>query len=521
MNATQGEEHAAKRAQEALGRLLRPRSELIAERRVMAQDLAKDLGQEHLSSPMFLVDPDEAISSSSTLQERQRVFVESLQRNVELQRELSRLRAEHRTGFSATSPASSSTRANAERRLLEEQLECSRLEREHQKLEAFKKSYEEFNGRSAATPEFLDPNVMFSNCAPFPDLPKNLIEGFTKNEEAPHQEAEEMVLRLRKATFREKLILEYEQQQLNELKVNHSHSLGNSSPEAQMAALNAVKTSLVNWIENMLSKAGEGESGDGNGSSKNNGNEDLDRETQRVNIEKEYNRHIELRKQIMASVSLLGKSKKATGHEDVSRPPPAPVTSAPIAPEPQTYLLIPYLERLQSLSQEQRGLVQEKAHINTTISRQQQDTNKALRRLAQDSKLLSKYPQAKPENLLAGISFSKATKSASITDQIRPWLFAADSAKIVTLEAAAEAVDRGQMPLEDAMQALHQVSLLQDKGPLQAPEDGDAEFAKEDEISGTIGEVRAGKKRASKKPTMDRPKSIWSILDGNLGLINE
>ncbi|KAK5628102.1 hypothetical protein RRF57_003817 [Xylaria bambusicola] len=515
MNATRGENFAAKRAQEALGRLMRPRSELIAEKRVMAQELAKDLGQEHLSSPIFLVDPDEPISLSSTLQERRRIFIESLQRNVVLQRELSRLRAEHRISLSAAIPPSSSTRANAERTLLEEQLECSRLEKEHQKLEAFKKSYEEFNGRSAAAPDFPDPTVIFSNCAPFPELPKNLIEEFTKNEEAPHQEAEELVLRLRKATFREKLMLEHEQQHLNELQANYFHNLGNMSLEVQVTALNAVKTSLVNWIESMLSKAGEGESGEANGSLKNNENEDLDHEKQRAIIEKEYKRHIELRKQIMASIFLLGKPKKVAGPEEVSRLPP-PVTSAPISSEPQTYLLITYLERLQSLSQEKKGVVQEKAHISTTIARQQQDTNKALRRLAQDSKLLSKYPQPKPENLHASLSFSKATKNVSITDQIQPWLFAADSAKIVTLEAAAEAVDRGQMPIEDAMQALHQVFLLQDKGPLQAAETGDVECAKEHAANSNIGEIRAGK-----KPAMDRSKSIWSILDGNLGLINE
>ncbi|KAJ3579236.1 hypothetical protein NPX13_g1328 [Xylaria arbuscula] len=502
------EDLATKRAQEALRRLLRPRGELVMEKRAMAQSLAQNLGQEKLSNPIFLVDPDEPISASDALDEKQKRFIEAVQKNVKLQKELSTLRAEQRAGISATtsSPASSS-RADAERRLLEEQLECSRLEKEHRKLEAFKRFYEELNSQPAAAPEFMDPKIMFRKCAPFPELPKDLVEGFTKNEETPHQEAEELVLQLRKATFREKLILEHEQQRLNEMKAIRSDNPETASPEAQVAALNAVKTSLVDWIETMLSKAGEGESEEAKTSPvKYDEFENQARATKQADIKKQYESHIELRKQIMASITQLREPKiLAQSHrEEVSKP--APAIAVPTIPEPQAYLLTPYLEKLQTLSQEQKGLVQEKAHINSTLARQQQETNKALRRLATDSQLLSKYPQPKPEKSLSGLSFAKATKSASITDQIQPWLFAADSAKIVTLEAVAEAVDKGQMSIEDAMQALYQVSMLQNKGPLQVADEG----------NGASSEERTGK-----KSTGDKPKSIWSILDGNLGLINE
>ena len=513
MNTTTDEDFAAKRAREALGRLLRPRGELIAERRAMAQDLAQSLGQEKLSSPLFLVDPGELISVLNTPEEKQKMFIEAVQKNVKLQKELSRLRAEQRVGNSAATSTQSSSHADAERGLLEEQLECSRLEKEHQKLEAFKRFYEELNSRPAAAPGFLDLKIMFSKCAPFPELPENLVEGFTKNEEAPHRDAEELVLQLRKATFREKLILEHEQQRLNELKADHSSNPKNPSPEAQVAALNAVKSSLVDWIETMLSKAGEGESEEASNSPKKyNENEDLARVSKQADIKKQYERHVELRKQVMASIAQLRHPKKlAQPLGEVSKH--APAVSVPKVPEPQFYLLTPYLERLQSLSQEQKGLVQEKAHISSTIARQQQDANKALRRLAQDSRLLAKYPQPKSEKSLSSLSFAKATKSASVADQIQPWLFAADSAKIVTLEAVAEAVDEGQMSIEDAMQALHQVSILQNKGPLRLPEDGDTRHAREAEGGSADSKKRTGKG--------DKTKSIWTILDGNLGLINE
>ncbi|TGJ86920.1 hypothetical protein E0Z10_g1801 [Xylaria hypoxylon] len=522
MDMTPEEELAAKRAREALERLLRPRGELIAEKRAMAQTLAHSLGREQLNSPISLIDLDKPVSLSDAPQEKQREFIEAVQKNIKLQKELSRLRAEHKAAVSAATPAPSSTRADAERRLLDEKLECNRLEKERQRLEALNKSYEELDRQPTAAPDFLDPKVMFRDCAPFPELPKELVEGFTKDQEPPDQEAEELVSRLRKASLRQKLLHEHDQHKLEELKAKYPIDPKDVPPEAQVEALNAVKNSLVYWIETMLSKAGEGESEETGGSpNKKNESDDFDRDAQLVEIEKDYKRHIELRKQIMASMSQLRKLRELPRPQEEIQES-VPVASLPAGPEPQTYLLTPYVEKLQTLSREQKGLVQEKAHINATIARQQQDTNKTLRRLAQDSKLLSKHAQPKSEKPQSSLSFAKATKSASVTEQIQPWLFAADSAKITTLEAVAEAVDKGQMSIEDAIQALDQVSMLQNKGPLKVPDDGDVGSAKGDmEFAKNEKGGASADKRSEKKSTKDEQKSIWSALDGNLGLINE
>ncbi|KAI0409732.1 hypothetical protein F4802DRAFT_545289 [Xylaria palmicola] len=523
MDSTPEGELAARQARDALARLLRPRGELIVEKRAAAQELAQHLGQEKLSSPVFLVDPEKPLAVPGAAQAKQRSFVEAVQKNVKLQKELSRLRAEHRSAFVDSASATSLARADAEKQLLEEQLECNRLAKERQKLEAINKCYEELGRQPAAAADFLDPTAMFRGCAPFPELPRELVEGFTKEQEAPDQEAQELVLRLRKSTLRQKLVLENDQRKLEELKAKHPVDPRDLPPEAQMEALNAVKNSLVNWIETMLSRAGEGESEEGDGSSsKENAGDDAERSAQLADIDKEYRRHIDLRKQIMASMSQLRGLKESPRPQEEARRPVS-VGPSPAVPEPHTYLLTPYLEKLQALSREQKGLVQEKTHINATIARQQQETNKTLRRLAQESKLLSRHAPSKSETPHSGLSFAKATRNASVTEQIQPWLFAADSAKIATLEAVAEAVDRGQTSIGDAMQALDRVSMLQNKGPLQVPEDGGArpagrcgEPVREAEKSGANVERRAEKKSAN-----EEQKSIWSALDGNLGLINE
>ncbi|KAI1132082.1 hypothetical protein F5Y10DRAFT_232024 [Nemania abortiva] len=523
MDTTTEEKLAARRAHEAIERLLRPRGELMAEKRATAQKLAQSIGQEQLSSPIFLIDPDQPISLSDAPHEKQREFIAAVQKNIKLQKELSRLRAEHRAAVSAADPAPSLARADAERSLLEEQLECNRLEKERQRLEALNKCYEQLDRQPVAAQDFLDRNVMFRDCAPFPELPKELVEGFTKDQEAPDRETHEMISRLRKATLRQKLVLDHDQRKLEGLKSKHPINPKDLPPGTQVAALNAVKNSLVNWIETMLSKAGEGESEEAEGSpNKANESKTFDRDAQLADIEKEYKRHIELRKQIMASISQLRELK------DLPQPQEKVQESVPSVPlssgsEPQTYLLTPYLEKLQALSREQKGFVQEKAHINAAITRQQQETKKVLRRLTQESKLLSKYAPPKSEQPHSSLSFARATKSASIAEHIQPWLFAADSAKISTLEAVAEAVDQGQVYIEDAMHALDQVSMLQNKGPLQVLEHAETGSTEEDaellgrdkRSSGSVGKCNG------KRTTKDGQKSIWSALDGNLGLINE
>ncbi|KAI0397896.1 hypothetical protein F5Y17DRAFT_295758 [Xylariaceae sp. FL0594] len=529
----------AGRAREAVERLLRTQVDLSAETRAVAQQLAQVLGQGRLVNPISLVSSDTTISVAGVPDGQQKRFIEAAQKNIELQKELARLRAEHEAAAAtaAAIPAPSADKAEAERAQLRDHLECIRLARVRKRLEALERFHQHMDNQPAAAPDFLDPKVMFKDCAPLPELPKELVEGFTRDEGAPDQKIQELVSRFRKAALRQQLVLERDRRKLEALRAKHPINPRDIAPELQVKALTAVKSALVDWIETMLSKAGEGddEAGDesGEGATNSPGKTDqpepanFDVEARLADIQREYERHVELRKRLMSSMARLRKLAAAEPPEEkeVAQDPAEldVVSPAELNPEPQTYLLTPYLESLQSLSQEQKTLVQEKAYINATMARQQQEANKALQRLAQKSKLLAKYappPQSAEERSHANPSFSDATKAkkgASITEQIEPWLFAADSAKIATLESVAEEVDKGQIFIEKAMESLNQVSMLQNKGPLRVPpppveggEDGsgrsESESAAQEE-----GQIKCGEKKGS----------LWATLDGNLGLINE
>ncbi|KAI1333444.1 hypothetical protein F5Y16DRAFT_14087 [Xylariaceae sp. FL0255] len=526
------EESLHQRAHRSLMRLLPSQGELSAVERTMTDKLAQSLGQRQLLQPISLIDPATIIDLSKVPEGQHEALLEAIQKNVTLQKKLADQRAQlSAVGLEDSVPTRSSTsakssRAEAEKKLLEAQLEVNQLEKECSRLEVLQSYFKKLDRMPAASPGYLDPKHAFKDCVPFPQLARELVEGFTK-QQSPDQEIQELVSRFRRANLRQKLVLQRDERRLEELKARTGQVDPNDAPlEVQVEALKAVKTSLVNWIETMLSKAGEGEAeepdGDlsptkpGSGTVK---GEDFDYKTRLAQFEGEWQRHIQLRRQIeanMAEVQSLRASIMAA-EEEPQQPRSQRLSTEPASPqrEPQTYLLTPYLNKIAALSREQKGMIQEKGYINSMIARQQQETRDTLRRFAQESELLSKYPspsQSEKSRSQEDGRLQLGGKRSTVESQVQPWLFAADSAKIATLESVAESVDAGQIAIDDAMQALDEVHRLQNKGELQLPGEVTSE-PKEDE--------QWSEGHARKKSINVERKSIWSMLDGNLGLINE
>ncbi|KAI5923276.1 hypothetical protein F4810DRAFT_669604 [Camillea tinctor] len=578
MDKTQ-EEDLCKRAREALEHRIRPQDEVMAVKKLMAHHLAQSLGMEQLSIPLSLVDTDTTVKPSDKLLGSQRDYIEAVQRNIRAREEFAKLQSE----LAAAMPAEPvpSEEDDPETELLELQLEVNRLEQERDRLKVINKHLDVLSEQPAASPDFLKPEVMFKGCEPLPEMPKELMDGFTREGEGDgrDQEVQELLSRLQKAVLRNKLLAKREKQKLDDLQARQPIDPTSLPPEAQLHALNAVKDHLINWIENMLSKAGDG---DGEGDSElggespskpqkkgsaATGDQKVDHAAQIAEIQKEYERHVELRQQIMTSLAQLKKLQDDQAQDDKTKnkkpkqnPGPeeasAPAAAVSSRPEPTAYLLTPYLERLQAISREQKGLIQEKSHINAVLTRQHQETTKILDHLADESQLLSRYPAAattKPTDSGSGsgssrrgksrISFGEATRAASsaaanrpnVTALVEPWLFAADSAKIATLEAVAEKVEEGQMAVEEAMRSLSEVRKLlnredeEEKEPGGAEQEGSSSALPEDDDLWLAGDdggkgVRKNtekRKNTKKKPEKEEGKSIWSKLDGNLGLINE
>ncbi|KAI1804028.1 hypothetical protein F4811DRAFT_302633 [Daldinia bambusicola] len=521
------EKKLCEQTREVLNHRIRPRDEVTAVRRRLAHDLAQSLGAEELSSPLSLIDSETTVKPHEALQGIYREYVEAARRNIEIRSSFTALQEEH---DAATASLPSASDEDQQAQLLQLQIEVNALEQEHERLSVVDKYLEELNRQPAAAPDFLDPEVMFKGCTPLPELPKELIEGFTQDQDAPNREIQALLARLQSAVLRNKLLAQQEKQNFEKLKAKNPIDPGRLPPEVQLEALNAVKDSLINWIEIMLSKAG-GEEDEASPESPRNprqGDETFDREAHMAEIQREYQKHIDLRKEIVASMAQLEqlnrrKPEKPEHRQQLQFDGFTPRSSTSNAAS-EAFLLTPYLEKLQAISREQKGLIQEKSHINASLAKQQQELSQTLEHLIQESHLLPKYPAKRSEKPRQ--SFGSATRGAGkahVTDQIEPWISAAHSAQIATLEAVFEKVEEGQVAAEDAMQALDEVRRLRNKEKTdqeEAPEEGaGAEhdmWIGEDEDSGT--RVRKHREKKVEKP---KGQSIYARLDGNLGLINE
>ncbi|KAI0176262.1 hypothetical protein GGR52DRAFT_540197 [Hypoxylon sp. FL1284] len=520
------EKELRERAREVIEQRLRPREDAIAIKRHLTQDLARSLGAEQLSSPLSLIDLDTTVTPSDALQGVYREYVEAARRNVEIRTEFAKLQEEH---DEATASLPTSSEDDLQERLLELQLEVNALEQEHERLSVVDKYLGELDRQPAAAPDFLDEKTMFRDCSPVPDLPQELMASFTEDREAPNREIQELLSRLQKAVLRNKLFAQREKQNFEKLKAKNPVDPGSLSPQAQLQALNAVKDSLINWIENMLTKAGGDEdesileSPTKPGQA---GRDKYDHDAQMAEIQREYEHHIDLRKEILA---LIGQHRQLKDelpqHRERKREQP---TKEPLPRVPsidsEAFLLIPYLEKLQAVSGEQKGLIQERSHINTALAKQQQDLNQILNHLVEESHLLPKYPSKKPGG--GQLSFGEATKGArrpNATGQVEPWIAAAESAQIATLEAVFEKVEEGQVAAEDAMQALDEARKLLNKEEAAPEELSEGKDATEQDI--WVGEEDSSRARVrknrEKKVEKQKGESIYAKLDGNLGLINE
>ncbi|XDG06535.1 hypothetical protein ABKA04_006150 [Annulohypoxylon sp. FPYF3050] len=516
------EKELRERTREVLQNRVHPREEVTAVRQNLARDLAQSLGVEQLGSPLSLVDIETTVAPSEALQGSYREYIEAVKKNIDIRSEFIKLQEEH---DAATASLSSPSEEDQQAQLLELQLEINALEQEHERLAIADKYLEELDRQPAAAPDFLDSDLMFKDCASLPELPKELMDGFTQDKEGPNREIQELLSRLQKAMLRNKLLAQREKQNFEKLKAKSPIEPGSLSPEIQLHALNAVKDSLINWIEGMLTKAGGDEDEpsilESPTKPRQGETEKFDRDAHMAEIQKEYQDHIELRKDILALVAQLKQLKieplKKQDEQQEREPEEVPSSST----KPEAFLLMPYLEKLQSISREQKGLIQEKSHINTALAKQQHDLNKLLSHLVDESNLLQKFPANTSNKQQSFGDVTKGANKSSVTSQVEPWISAANSAQIAMLEAVFEKVEEGQVAAEDAMEALDQVRKLLNKEEVEPEQShGEQETSERDlwveDDAGT--RVRRNREKKVEKP---KGESIYAKLDGNLGLINE
>ncbi|KAL2172448.1 hypothetical protein VTG60DRAFT_5723 [Thermothelomyces hinnuleus] len=508
-------ENTLKDIQKTLEPYIRPREEVARIRQILATHLNSCIKDGDAVAPLSLVDT-RRVELSPVAQGLQKEYLEALNANIRARHEFAAFCREQRR---PKTQAPDTNDQDVDR--LQEHLATIRLGQRREKLQAIERGLNALEQKPAASPSFLKPEEIFRDSRPLPSIPMELMNGITLEKASNSPQLNGLLDQLEKRVLQAKLLLKREEQLLEKVKSRAALRPENMDEGAKFEALNRTRAELINWIEAELGNAtGEDSEAEGQEIQRHTSHTDFNMDEQLASIKEKYAQYLGARKNLLQLVSQQPQPLIEPPPEEDRRPAPAEPNPAPTA-----HLLSPYLEQLLLISREQKGLIAQKSHINGTISNQLKENNQALDLLAEESQLIPAHPM--PGAGRANSAFAEATSvtgKCGPSDRVRPWVFAADSAKIATLEAVAEKIEEGQIALEGSMRTLGEVQELLGQSP-EGEEKGGRASTAEDSLrlvegqgpEKTAGAERQTRRKADKPPAQTR--TAWDMLDGNLGLL--
>ena len=504
-------------AQESLEQYIRPREEVAVIRHVLAAHLDSCLENGSVERPLALMDSSCIVTPTREAKGLQRDYLQALDANVKARRKFESVRTAHFQNTPSTPP-----RKTAASNPLEERVYTIRLRQKYERLQVIDKYLNLLAQKPAASEDFLDPVEIFRDATPLPQVPQKVVDGLVENEASTKTDLKELASHLEKSVLRAKLLLGREERLLAEVRSRCENLPERVSDDVRLQALSVTRNELITWMETELGKA----SGDGS--------EDADDDAGKVDgttvgraqlddeiaiIKEKYAKYVAMRKSLVRTLSQTPQPVLTPPAEILPHAPTQQVQEA----TPTTHLLIPYLEGLLAVAHEQKGLITQKAHLNIALAKQLKDSSQVVDRLVEESQLLPAHPMPGSSRRKPGIGEGlTAPETLDLSRRVKEWVYAADSAKIATLEAVAEKVEEGQLALEDSMKILGDVDRL--LGP--APSEGPAADPDTTEEDIWLAQSRLGRPALPrrKQPKPDNAKdtragNVWSVLDGNLGFI--
>lgn len=491
----------------------KPREQVNYIRRVLALHLGSCSGNGAVQNPLFLVDSSQEVTTPSDLTGVFREYVEALQANSAARRQFEDLLQKN-----APEDSEPPARAASSADLLEERICLLKLQQKRESLLAVRQSLDMLMEKPAATREFLDARHIFQGSPRTPSAPDDVINSLAPDQNAPHSSLDDRIHQLEKTVLRAKLLLKKEEQTRREAKARSQNQFDIVSNGARLEALTAARNELIAWIENELGRASPGSGSEAG--QKHTYKSRVSPSTIAAHLEeisKKYATYVSMRKTLLeletqqsqlsqpAQPSLLPPAQLVADLDRNSNKPPVPID----------HLLTPYLRALAAISVSQKAAFTQKSFFTSALSKQNQDACLLLGRLSEESHLLPTYPMKDSLRRRSGIQTEVASKSEQpdLSKRVKPWVFAADSAKIALLEYAAETVDIGQVALENCLENLREIDFLLGHPDGDASSEG-ADNKQKASVAATKLEAR---KSASKSSIMDDGHDVWSRLHGNLG----
>lgn len=523
---------------QSLDPFIKTRLEISKIRRLLTAHLEAQISYtaESRTPLLALTNASVHVKSANSLTGLRKEYLESLRSNIEARRNYNNAsRGSYSPRNNQTSPGVVSTGpslnisvniSNADDHL-ERYIALVRLRQRHERLRILQNYITSLpHGSGTPIPSLEDA----ANLASLPRIPADVIT----NPNASSQESTQVNLGnhirdLEKAVFQAKTQLRSEKEALEKARAirpnkhaNASSIPGTSTERVEkLRALSRTRDELISWIEEELGKAGDSapQSGDEKQLPSTPGHESMANE-QLTLIKSQYAHYIASRKNFLDTVCHLvdlqvpgecdsmESEGEVQGNENL---------------ESATCIIPPYLENFLLMSNEQKCLIQQRAHINVSLAKQHKETVRLFDRLAEESQLLSTFPNPSPKNSIKEQGLSNASPDdeankvmASSYYRARLWTVAANSASMATSETVRNNVEEGKFAVEGAQQELSNLLETFGKDVL------DCKYGEIDSEDVWVADMPS-KRPATKSNCRSKPSSasgsIWDLLDGNLGVL--
>jgi hypothetical protein len=512
-----------RKLQHGLQPCIKPREQANYIRRVLALHLGYCTQDGPASLPLALENGSRDVAAPGPeAKGLLRKYIEAVNSNVAARRQSEVVAEKTISTQEAVSSITASHVPGNSSNFLQDRIATLKLQGKRQRLSAVQKYLDILVEQPAAAHTFLERDQIFENAASLPKIPVEVVNGFAAGFTSATTEAVSDFSQLEKTVLRAKLLLQQEEKLLDEVKASNETRRNIVSNAARLDALNATRSELISWIERELSMVPsddpEHRLADGGDEIAGSKSDPKAIKAGLVEIKEKYGRYLAARKELLVLL--------AQRPELVTLPPsltPAKTKASGSSPVPSTYLLTPYVDSLLQVSREQKSTISQKSHINVALGKQAKATLQMLGRQAEESQLLPAYPMKDSLRRRSGLIDELTTRRSELPDvssRVKPWIFAADSAKIANLESVAETVEAGQLAVESSMAALKDMRQLLEIDQVEnqdAPTNNavDDDFWLSAEGDGSYTRKHSTRRQKKKPVTGD----IWSVLHGKLGLI--
>ena len=395
-------------------------------------------------------------------------------------------------------------------------LDLAQLQKQFQKLNVIQTHLDELRKNKISSKDLHSANQIRQEANAI-----NLIPPATEDHaQARHDvQTQTLITRLEKAVLRANHALNCEKALLEDLRskrrVQEEAADAVQPPQAtRIRALQKTRDELIAWIEQQLTDINGVEADSEAQEFSRSEDSRAEFEQRKGEIEKTYQNYLEVRRSIVTLLSRrpsiadidFQMNQKQSLSSDLETGAQQPSRDATTALPLITEHMIPYADA-------QKAILQQEAHISSSLDIQKRAMNRVLDRLADESHLLANYPISPMEPrfqrspVTSGGSklspspledTSMAIDDARLSRQAQAWAFASDAARAANNTALGEQLDSGERHAAAAKGTLSDMQDLLGVDNDDGSDDSNADIWNPEQSVVTQG--------------------IWAGLDGSLGV---